>query len=192
MTLLSRTIHGTSCCCEIHSNTKDLTENLFTRVSSSRAQAGHTHTRVPSLVYQASSSVCAVCLLLLLSTQLLTYPLSAVTTKPSELFLKDWTKRSDLHYFFVVVFCFRTPAVHSPIVWFTLCTNMTSAIQKSAFTIRFRKTPSPQSSFKSCLNMMHHQYNYSNRKFIMNSWIKCFHQVVHVVMQRRAFLMVMF
>lgn len=73
----------------------------------------HTHT-VPSLFYQASSSVFAACLLLSLSTQLLTSPLSTVTTKPSELFLKVWTKRSDLHFFVVGGgFCGCTPAVCS-------------------------------------------------------------------------------
>ncbi len=71
----------------------------------------HTHT-VPSLVYQASSSVFAACLLLSLSTQLLTSPLSTVTTKPSELFLKVWTKRSDLH-FFCCCCCFLWLLSHS-------------------------------------------------------------------------------
>lgn len=75
----------------------------------------YTHT-VPSLVYQASSSVFAACLRLSLSTQLLTSSLSTVTTKPSELFLKVWTKRSDLHFIFVVVvvgFCGCTHTVCS-------------------------------------------------------------------------------
>lgn len=56
---LSRTIHGTSCCCESPYNTKDPTENLFTRVSSSHAQAGHTHTH--GSVTSLSSILFSVC-----------------------------------------------------------------------------------------------------------------------------------
>lgn len=51
----SKTIHGTSCCCESHYNTKDPTEDLFTRVQSRRAQAIHTH--VTALVKPASDAV---------------------------------------------------------------------------------------------------------------------------------------
>lgn len=138
----SRTIHGTSCCCESHYNTKDPTENLFTRVSSSRAQAGHTHTRVPSLVYQASSSVCAGWLLLSLSPQLLTSPLSTVTTKSSELFLKVWTKRPELNFCCCLwSHTHRPPAVHSQTVWCILRT-----IQKIS---SYCKTAGPQSSFRN-------------------------------------------
>ncbi len=60
---LSRTIQGTSCCCESHYKTKDPTENLFTRVSSNRAQAGHTHTHTHThgSVTSLSSILFSVC-----------------------------------------------------------------------------------------------------------------------------------
>ncbi len=150
---LSRTIQGTSCCCESHYKTKDPTENLFTRVSSNRAQAGHTHTHthtVPSLVYQASSSVFAACLLLSLSTQLLTSPLSTVTTKPSELYLKVWTKRSDLH-FFCCCCCFLWLLSHSLFSYrlFRTVHKYDKRYPKSPFNRRYFKAPGSQSSFSN-------------------------------------------
>lgn len=112
----------------------------------------HTHTHTHGSVTSLSSILFSVCSLstvvIVNTTSHLPFVYTTVTTKPSELFLKVWTKRSDLHSFVVVVvFCVCTPTVCSLIVHFALCTNITCATQKSAFNIRDCKAPGPQSSF---------------------------------------------